>query len=83
MAVEEPRSRVVSLEADYPSSTLDADDVATRRVVVRWAAVALDNFEGMSVETIHREFIRTKVRRIERGNTYWNGWTWPLAEPWR
>ena len=62
VTVEEPRPRVIRLETDDPSSTFDTDDVATRRVeVVGWAAVALDDIEGVAVETIHSAVVRTSL----------------------
>lgn len=50
--MEEPRSRVISLEADNDSSVLNRDNITTGRVdVVSRTALALNDIESVSVKT--------------------------------
>lgn len=55
VAMKEPRSRVVCLEADNARSTLNSEDIAAGRIdVVGWAVPPLNDVEGVAVETMRK-----------------------------
>jgi hypothetical protein len=74
VTMEEPRSRVVRLEADNPRSTLNSEHIAARRIdVVGWAVPPLNDVEGVAVETTKKSELVSEASSCHYA--YWNGWT--------